>query len=253
MKSYAFSFLALLAIAGCSSSPSTTPQSSTTSAIGSTTEGTPKTGTDGATQAPTAADLPASLKTDAYSYFGLGYTQTMNVELRVKGQPTKTGGVTVKLMKVEGDTATYQMERTGGIAEDLGTDTILVDKTGVYVVGSTTGTITPPKNLQLPSVLTPNTKWPSKTKVSRSDGQELEENSTYVVQGTKSITTQVGKYDALVVTSTGTALVKTLNGQKKAKYETTSYYVKDRGMVKAVISMTLEGQQPNEVVIEETK
>jgi|GEM_PF-1373457 len=257
MKSYAVSFLALLAVLGCSNAPApdTTPtvKTTTTSATGST-EGTTKPNGDATTaKAPDPSTVPASVKTDAFSYFGLDNDKTMNVELRVSGREPQTGGVTVKLTKVDADSATYEVERTGGIADELGSDTIVVDKTGVYITGNTTGTISPAKSLQLPAVVTPGTKWPSKSKVSSSNGQELEDDSTFVVKGVQSITTKAGKYDALVVTSTGTALVKTIDGQKKAKYDTTTYYVKGKGMVKASVTMTFQGKTPNEIVIEETK
>ena len=198
-------------------------------------------------------DVPANLKTAAYDYFGCGNESVMDVELRVKGMPTKTGGMTMKLEKIENGAATYAIERTGAIADDLGNEKAVVDATGIYSTENSNATITPDKNLVLPSDLTPGKTWPSKTKVVRNDGQELEEQSTFKVVGEQTVTTKKGTQKALLVTSSGTANVKMPSGPKKAKYETQSWYVKGRGAVKVVITLTLEGQSPNSVVVEESK
>jgi hypothetical protein len=201
----------------------------------------------------TEKDVPANLKTAAYDYFGCGNESVMDVELRVKGMPTKTGGMTMKLEKIENGAATYAIERTGAIADDLGNEKAVVEPSGIYSTENSNATITPDKNLVLPSDLTPGKTWPSKTKVVRNDGQELEEQSTFKVVGEQSVTTKIGAQKALLVTSSGTANVKMPGGPKKAKYETKSWYVKGRGAVKVVITLTLEGQAPNSVVVEETK
>ena len=177
----------------------------------------------------------------------------MDVELRVDGRPTETGGVTVVLDKIENGKAYYTVERTGAIQDDLGTDTVMVDKTGVYVVGTTMGTMTPPQNLQLPADVKEGSKWESNSKIVQENGQELSEQSVYLVKGIKKVKTKVGEYDALLVTSTGTANVKSMGADQKAKYETEAYYVKDRGLVKATFTMTFTGKTPNHVTIEETK
>jgi len=239
MKTYALSLLAILALGGCSGSS----EKSTT-----TTDTSPKTTP---TEAP-KPEVPAAIKHDGYAYFGLGSTKAMNVEMRVPSRPTLTGAILPKLVKVEGDTATFSVERTGGIAADLGTDTIFVDKTGVYITGTTVGTMTPSKSLQLPANLAPGATWTTHSKVSKTDGTELTENGTYVVKGTEKLTTKVGTYDALMVTSTGTGTVKFQGKTNPATYSAVSYYVKDRGLVKQIINLTLTGQPRNSVTIEET-
>lgn len=252
MKTYALSLLAILAVWGCSG---TTEAPSTTTTGGTT--ATPKTDgttpTTAETPAPDASQVPATVKTDAFAYFGLGNNKAMNVEMRVKGRATMTGAIVSKLVKIDGETATYSIERTGGIAADLGTDTILVDKSGVYIVGTTVGTMTPDKSLQLPADLKPGATWETHSKVSKTDGTELTENGKYIVKGIEPLTTKVGKYEALVVTSTGTGTVKVQGQTNPATYNATSYYVKDRGLVKQIINLTLKGQPANSVTIEESK
>lgn len=251
MKNYPLSLLAILAI-GCSGS-SDAPATTATTGTDAAPKTTATTAPEGTAPKPVVSEVPAAVKTDAYSYFGLDNAKTMNVEMRVKGRPTITGAVTAKLSKVEGETATYTIERTGGIEADLGTDTILVDKTGVYIVGTTVGSMTPAKSLQLPSDLKPGASWTTESKVSKTDGTELTENGKYVVKGTEKLTTKVGTYDALVVTSTGTGTVKVQGKTNPATYNATSYYVKDRGLVKQIINLTLQGQPSNSVTIEESK
>lgn len=198
-------------------------------------------------------DVPASVKTDAWEYFGCSSDQTIDVELRVKGRPTKTGGVSIKLDKVEGEKAIYTIERTGAIADDLGNETIEADATGIYTTANTTATVTPARNLTLPSGLSDGKTWPSASKVVRNDGQELEEKSTFKVVGVQDVTTKRGPQKALLVTSTGTATVSLGEKKQQAKYETKSWYVKGRGPVKLEITLALPGQPVNTVIVEETK
>jgi len=249
MKHYALSLFALIAIWGCSGSTETPPTTTT----GGTAPKTETTGTTASTPAPGAAEVPAEIKHDGFAYFGLDNTATMNVEMALKGQPVKTGGITAKLEKVENGVATYSIARTGGIAADLGTDTIVVDKTGVYITGTSVGTIKPEKSLQLPADLKTGSTWQSNSSVTKTDGTELSDNSTYTVKGIEKLTTKVGSYDALVVTSTGTGSVKVGGETHPATYNTVSYYVKNRGLVKQIINLAIGKQAPNSVTIEESK
>lgn len=220
---------------------------------------TPAGNTPGGSATPTTAagpkesEVPAAFKTAAYEYFGCGNETTMDVELRVKDMPTKTGGVTMKLTKLDAKEATYAIERTGAVADDLGNETVVVDATGVYTTENSAAKTTPAKNLVLPADLSPGKTWASATKVVRNDGQELEEKSTFKVVGEQSVTTKAGTQKALLVTSSGVAFVKIAGAKKQAKYETKSWYVKGRGPVKLEISLALQGQPANSVVVEQTK
>jgi hypothetical protein len=236
----------LAALGGCSGS-------TTTDSTTSKPSGEASTSTTGTTTDKPKPELPEELKHEGYAYFGLGNDKTMDVELRVKGRPVKTGGVTAHLESVENGKATYKIERTGAIAEDLGSDTVVLDKDGIYMTGSSIGTIEPAQSLQVPAKLSPGTKWHTKSKVKKADGQEIEEDSDYRVTGFEKVKTQVGEYDALVIESTGTASVNAMGNKEKAKYETKYYYVKDRGLVKAVLTMTFTGKAPDSVIIEESK
>lgn len=246
MKKQALALVPFLAVVlgGCSSAP--TPEPPVVKSSGGSSGGKADVGT------ALPKYPPKELQHEGYAYFGLGNDRTMDVELRVKGRPTKTGGVTAHLEKVEDGKVTYKIERTGAIAEDLGSDTVVLDKDGIYMTGSSVGTIEPEKSLQMPAKLTPGTKWHTKSKVTKGE-QVIEEDSDYRVSGFEKVKTAVGEYNALIIESTGTASVSALGKKNNAKYDTKYYYVKDRGLVKAVLTMTFAGQQPESVVIEESK
>ncbi len=202
---------------------------------------------------PVASDVPASLKHAAYEYYGLGNPKTMDMVLKSPNGPDKTGGVSTQLEKIEGESATYKIVRSGAIAGDLGDETMVVEPSGIYMVGTSMGTISPEKFLALPADLTVGKTWTQKTKVTRNDGQEVEENSTYKVEGERSLTTKAGTQTALLVSSSGTASVSSGATKQTSKHVTKYWYVKGVGSVKVEITLNTPGMPPRTLIVEQTK
>lgn len=257
MKSLYLILLTLYVAIGCSpkaADPSTT--SSTTGQPSTTTTADTKPTTTASTDAPTQkvdpASVPASVKHAAFDYYGLSNGKLMDLVLRTQGQPARTGGVVAQLEKVEGDKAFYKVVRSGALAQDLGDDSVMVDPTGVYMVGTSIGTISPDKFLALPATLTPGKTWPLKSKVVRQDGQEIQEDSIYKVEGIRDLTTKNGVQKALLVTSNGTAIVSQNGKKETAKYQTKSWYVKGVGPVKIEISLTSPGKPAQTLTVEQS-
>lgn len=237
----------LIGIVGCKGN-----EAPATSSAGSTGGGQPGAQTIAPPVAPKPAELPASIKHAGFEYYGLGNQKPMDVTLKAPDVPEKTGGVQVTLDKVEGNQAYFKVARTGAIAEDLGDDTVMVDATGVYMAGTSIGTISPEKFLAMPANPTPGKTWKLQTKVTRKDGQEIQENSTYKVEGIRDVKTKNGNQRALLVTSDGTANVSMGTQTQKAKYQTKSWYVKGVGPVRIEIALTATGQPTRTLVVEQS-
>jgi hypothetical protein len=247
MKNLIFALLAFTLAFGCGPKDSATPGSPTGNPPATTTN--PPKSADLTAPTPT---LPAELNYEAVQFYGLGNSKTMGLTLTAPGAPGKTGEVTSHLEKVENGKAFYKVIRTGAIAEDLGDDSVMVDETGIYMVGTSIGDITPEKFLALPRDISPGKSWNLKTKVVRKDGQEIQENSTYKVVGMKDLKTKSGNQSALLVTSDGTALVSAGSQKQNAKYQTKSWYVKGVGPVRIEISLTAPGKPTQTLIVEQT-
>lgn len=239
--------LASLLLFGCSpkaNEPSTAP-GKTGEVSGKTPEATPP--------VATPADVPSSAKTDAFEYYGLGSTESMDVEMKAPDQPTRSGGVSVAFEKIEDGKAYFNVTRTGAIADVLGNNQGYADATGVYMTGTSIGKITPDKFLALPAGLTPGKTWTMKNKIEANSGQTIEEDSTYKVEGERDVKTKSGVQKALLVTSTGTATVTMGGTPRKDKYETKSWYVKGVGPVRFEIVLTEPGKAPRTIVVTQEK
>jgi hypothetical protein len=255
MKSLYLILLSLCVAIGCTPKETDTggTTGATTGASTTTGDAQPTTATDGVPeQVVDPATIPASVKHVAFDYYGLGNGKAMDLVLRTPGQPARTGGVVAQLEKVEGGKAFFKIVRTGALAQDLGDDSVMVDSTGVYMVGTSIGTITPTKFLALPADLAPGKTWPLKTKVVRQDGQEIQEDSVYKVEGVRDLQTKGGTQKALLVTSNGTAIVSKDGKKDTAKYQTKSWYVKGLGPVKIEISLTSPGQPTQTLTVEQS-
>ncbi len=246
--------LALLGL-GCQSPVSSTGsgQSVTSAAQASgTTAGKPsdpaQSGSPTAAQTPTPP-LPEDLKTSAYHWYGLSNDQTVSIKLTNGGQ-SFTGKQTVHLKSVKGGVATFEIERTGDIADKLGTDTISLEKGGIYTVGSTMiNGVT--RNLEMPADVKPGATWQNTGKVSMTQGEVVQDLTIKAVEERK-VATVRGSETALVVHQSGTM---TVNG---AKYRIVSdyWYVQDKGVVKSVATMTNASDpkaKPVSITIQETK
>jgi hypothetical protein len=202
---------------------------------------------------PKLADLSENLRHDAFEYYGLGNEKSLDVELKADGQAAKTGGVSTQLDAIADGKATFKVVRSGAIAETLGDNTVEVDATGVYLTGTSIGTIEPERFVALPADLSPGKTWNLKTKIIHNAGQEIEEDSVYKVEGLRDVKTKKGVQKALLVTSTGTANVTVAGKVQKNAYLTKSWYVKGVGPIRFEISLTPPGEPARSVVVEQSQ
>ncbi|MEA2554282.1 MAG: hypothetical protein QOJ65_2458 [Fimbriimonadaceae bacterium] len=173
--------------------------------------------------------IDPKLQNDAYHYYGLSRTEPMSLVVAVQGQAPLTGEQTFAYAGVEGGKAKFKVNRTGQL-QKMGDEEIWLDDKGITVASTSPGTLEG-HPLELPASLTPGTTWKTDYKVTLPTGGS-EDHSTYKVVGPAKVTTKAGTFDALLIESTGDDI---LNGTK-VKMNTKSWYVKDRGAVKVVVS-----------------
>ncbi len=249
--------VAILSLVGCSqSTPPTAAKPGTEpgktggpvppAAVGAGASGT-EPAKDASNEAPKPKPiLPAELKNDAYDYYGLGLTEPVPMEVVMQGQPTRTGTQLVQLKEVSNDVAVYEITRTGSLA-DLGSMQVELKKDGIFVRSSSIGEIEG-SHLELPSGLHIGKSWTSTLKIKGASGT-VENSSTFKIVRTESVTTKVGKYNALLITSVGPA---TIAGQK-SQMSTKGWFVKGRGAVKMIIVTKPASGPSTEMTIQETK
>jgi len=184
----------------------------------------------------TAAMVPDSLKTKAYSYYGLGNTKKMLYEM-VQGTETPIdGSQTVSLKAVEGSKAVFEIERVGLVGEG-GTDTIELRPDGVWAVGSSQGKFDNP-SLDLPARCDPGSSWTVRSQITPTGQAATKIEGMAQVVGIEKVKVPAGTYDALVVS----LKAEMTAGSVKAKIDGKTWYVKDLGMVQQSLVRTLQGQ-----------
>ncbi len=195
---------------------------------------------------PPVSQIPAELKHEGYAYYGLGFNSPMNMEIvTTGGGGTRTGSQTTTLKEMKNGAAIFSIERTGGLAE-LGSMEVRLEKSGIFVQSSPLAKIGP-NDIEVPANLKLGTHWLSTSEIDK-PGQKIKIVSTFKVVRSEKIKTKLAAYDALLITSTGTG---TMNGEK-ISMDTKSWYVKDRGNVKAVIVTTTDKGKSNTVTMQET-
>jgi hypothetical protein len=189
--------------------------------------------------------VDAALKTDAYDYYGIAREGDRDFSLTAKGKEPQVGVMTVKLVEATADKAVY-MQTTSGALENMGEMKLEVDMGGVRVASATN--VTPkPGTYDLPANLSVGKTWSADTEPS--DGTKMEMKGTNKVVGFEKVVTKVGTYaDALTVVSSGTAKQNGI----EFKVTTKSWYVKGRGLVKAIVTQQ-SGDQVAEITLEENK
>jgi hypothetical protein len=182
-------------------------------------------------------ELPATLKNDAYSYYGLAAKSPKTYQLIVSNSPTNsTQTVTISLESVKDGKAQFSETDSGSVLGES-TQQMSLQVDGLFVESISPQTLKTPHFLQLPSKLTPNESWVSHQAVV-DKGQEVDETLTFKVLGTRSITTPAGKFDALDIIGTGKGTL----ASKPTTLSEESWYVKDFGMVKQVAKIVTGGQ-----------
>jgi hypothetical protein len=234
------SFVALVAVTllGCSSAPVT--QSGTGSPTSSSKQG----GT------PASLEVPEELRNEAYSWYGLNSDKPMNVQVKT-GPRTLTGVQTVRLKEVKPGKAIFEIVRDGDLLSLFGTETLALEKDGIYTIKSTEfeGNV---RNLEMPTDLTPGKTWDNNGKFKRANGEDLTQKLSFKVVGPQKVTTALGSQDALYITSFGSMSSSGSRFQMNSSF----WYVKNKGLVKMIIKMknlTDVKAQPQEILYQETK
>jgi hypothetical protein len=236
--------LSLLLVAGCQNQPVSDGNGKPIATSGTAGTDAGNTQTDSGKDKLPAA-VPDELKTEAYHWYGLGNFKPMKIVIEISGQPSKSGEQVVRLTDVKDGKATFEIDRPG----DLGTETISLEKDGVYTVGSTLiqGKT---RNLEMPANVPPGATWKNTGKVQMT--QELDQNLSIEVVGIADVDTKAGKQSALHIKQTGTLK---FNGTTY-RMDSDLYYVKDKGLVKSV-AMMRDLAKPNSkaqiITIQETK
>lgn len=241
-------FCTLLIIAGCGKG---TVETETPSTGDAKTNGT-SASTPPEPVKPDIGDLPASIKHDAFEYYGLDNQKTLDLKMSANGVDY-SGSATVELEKIEGEKAYFKVVRTGTAADFLGTDSLMVDSQGIHATGNTLGKLTPASHLAMPADLTPGKTWNVKTKLVQENGRELNENSVNKVEGIRDLKTKSGVEKALLISTTGDTSLSESGETKKMKSTLKRWFVKGTGLVKAEMTFTGAGQPSNTIVIELSK
>ncbi|AIE86432.1 hypothetical protein [Fimbriimonas ginsengisoli] len=238
--------LALAILGGCQAKDAANPTSggsATSSGTASTTTTPPKLD---------VSQIPADLKHDGYAYYGLGSAAPMKMEIRSSSQPNQvlTGTQTIALKEIKDGKPVFTISRDGQLGDLVGQQEVVLEKDGIYNTASTVAKVGA-HDLELPAKLAPGVKWTSHTEVDRPDKpeQQLEDNSTCTVVGPQKVTTKVGEHDALLITSSGKGTI----AGKKVVTTSKSWYVKDRGSVKTVLSTTFPDGKVQTITIQEVK
>ena len=187
------------------------------------------------------AKLPAGLKSDAFEYYGLGRVDPITMTMDGDGK-TRNATQTVKLTKVDKDSAEFTVTNEGGF-ENIGDVVLKLDKEGIKVV-TMRGNKAELDMFELPNGLAKGKSWPTKMDLNGSSFI-----GTNKVAGTESVTTPVGTYkDALVILSTASG--------KQAGQKITStiklWLVKGRGQVKAEVT-NVTGKKTDKITVIESK
>lgn len=185
--------------------------------------------------------LPASLKNDAYDYYGLGRTDPIKMTVSRQGSK-QDASQSVSLTKVESDYAEFTIHSDGALSE-LGEVKVRLDKSGIKVI-SVNGNDANPDTFELPNDLKPGKSWPFTL-----PGTDPKVSGTNKVVGTQSVKTAVGTYkDALLVVTNATGT----QGGQKIQLTSKQWLVKGRGQVKAEIT-NVSGKTTTKVTMEESK
>lgn len=200
--------------------------------------------------APKLADLPVNLKNAAFDYYGLANDKPMDMEVIQNGSTSAiTGSQSNTLKSIDGQTAVFSIDRTGGLAQ-MGTQTVRLKADGIYL-DEVMGTKIKTDEVELPADLAPGKTW--KTHLAFSSGASSMDITTIsTVMRVEKFKTKVAEREGLLVVSSGSGK---LDG-KDVKLDSKSWYVKGLGGVKNILTTTYKNPKdgkPQTLTIQETK
>jgi hypothetical protein len=181
----------------------------------------------------TVNDVPKELMHAGAEYFGLSNAKVIDLKVEQKGKDDLTGGQQIRLTESKDGTATFEVLRTGGLAQ-LGGATVELRKDGVYTLQN--------ENMKLES---PMMELPAELSMG---GETYQMTNIGKVVGTKKVKTDLGEYDALVIENK----IAGTQGATPFTVNTVGYYVKGRGAVRVELTRISKGATTT-MVITETK
>ena len=190
--------------------------------------------------------VPQSLRTDAYEYFGLANTKAQDFEILSEGDPARTGTQQLKLTEVKGDRAVFRVTRTGGLAPS-GENDYSLRPDGVWSENSTLDPSMKP-SVEIPNDLKPGKTWKTVIEVNTTS-DKIKQDMTFKVVGVEKIKTPLATREALYIKGDGTAEM----GGKKSAMTLKSWYTKGIGMVKMEVASKGQDGKVKTIIIQERK
>ncbi len=190
--------------------------------------------------------VPKSLRTDAYEYFGLANMKAQDFEILSEGDPTRTGTQQLKLTEVKGDRAVFRVTRTGGLAPS-GENDYSLRPDGVWSENSTLDPSMKP-SVEIPNDLKPGKSWKTVIEVNTSS-DKIKQDMTFKVVGVETVKTPLATREALYIKGEGSAEM----GGKKSSMTLKSWYTKGIGMIKMEVASKGTDGKVKTIIIQERK
>lgn len=187
--------------------------------------------------------LPAALQHEGFRYSGLGAEKATRFAITRSDVPEPTVGEQSAEATSVGETiAMFSVRRTGGLA-GFGTETLSVERDGVYLVSTSAGKID--KMIVFPADFKVGAEWKTKATLETAAGQKMRLEGTYRVVRSEKVDTPTGKVDALLVTSEGSGDVD----GKKLRVTGKTWYARDIGQIKMELETNMEGAAPQKMSV----
>ena len=184
--------------------------------------------------------VPTSLQSDAYHYYSLSNTKSLDMEMTTKPDSAGvvTGSMSARMTQVDKDGATFIVETTGSLNAQFGSETVALKPTGLWAVSSDREKLYKPQ-LELPTGFSSGKPW-TVDSMAGTDKGKIRQNVTYSCKGERSIKIGDTSYTALYVEGEGTFTGPGLSSRVVMK----EWFVKDIGNVKMELVQTPKGKPP---------
>ena len=192
----------------------------------------------------------AGLKNDAYLYSGLGQTEKLTFHGKLNPNTADGYGVQSVVWKENKDGSSFFTITRDGILRGLGTETVRLDKDGVYITGTSTGTLDKDAKI-VPNPFKVGSEWMTEL-VLRQPGTVITSSMSSKVVGMETVTVPAGEFECLVVES-DTALTTDRPGTGVGTLKSTTYYTAKYGIIKLVASGTNPMGDNVDIFLELTK
>lgn len=193
--------------------------------------------------------VPDSVKTEAFSYWGLGNSRPIVYEVSYPNRSgsddefevrTDQGVSSIELESVGDDVATFIIRRTGGLSV-LGDQTVEARPDGVFTVASSMSKLSEP-TMELPARLEPGKSWSNEFELQLDAGTMNTESNEYRIVGKESVTVPLGTFEAVRVEQSSVVRTKMADGKEsKSVVKGNIWYVRDVGIVKMETKIEQEG------------